>query len=67
MAHKEEDSTKMIEALKDDATRSFLAGFETALEQAAIVYPTLDLSALNLEKTVVDDQLRRNNFNFYGL
>jgi len=32
MAHKEENATKTIKTLKDDATRSFLAGFETALE-----------------------------------
>jgi len=29
-----------------------------ALEQATIVHPTLDLSALDLGKTVVDDQLK---------
>jgi len=58
MAHKEENATKTIEALKDDVTQSFLAGFETALEQATVVHPTLDLSALDLGKTMVDGQLR---------
>jgi len=57
-AHKEENVAKTIEALKDDAPRSFLAGFEPTLEQATIVHPTLYLSALNPGKTVVDGQLR---------
>jgi len=60
MAHKEEDSNNMIEFLKDDATQSFLDGFETALEQATVVHPTMDLSALDLGKTVVDGQLRED-------
>jgi len=58
MIHKEENCTKIIEALKDDATRSFLVAFETTLEQAIVVHPTLDLFALDLGKIVVDDQLR---------
>jgi len=45
MAHKKENATKTIETLKDDATRSFLASFETTLEQATVVHPTLDLSS----------------------
>jgi len=57
-AHKEENATKAIEALKDNATQSLLAGFETALEQATVVLPTLDLSTLDLGKIVVSNQLR---------
>jgi len=34
---KEENSTKIVESLKEDATQSFLADFEIALEQEAIV------------------------------
>jgi len=60
MSHKEKDSNKMIESLKDDVTRSFLAGFEIALEQATIVHLTMDLSTLDPGKTVVDDQLRED-------
>jgi len=58
MAHKEENATKKIESLKDDATRSFLVGFEMALEQATVVDPALDLSSLDPGKTMVGDQLR---------
>ncbi|KAK7353766.1 hypothetical protein VNO80_19218 [Phaseolus coccineus] len=58
MTHKEENFTKMIESLKDDVTQSFLAGFETALEQAAVVHPTMDLFVLDPGKTVVDVQLK---------
>jgi len=43
MAHKEDHATKKIESLKDDATWSFWAGFETALDPG---------------KTMVNDQLR---------
>jgi len=32
MALKEENSAKIIDSLKEDATQSFLASFETALE-----------------------------------
>ncbi|KAK7335315.1 hypothetical protein VNO80_27093 [Phaseolus coccineus] len=54
MAQKEENANKMVESLKDDATQAFLAGFEMALEKATVVYPTMDLSALDPGKTVVD-------------
>jgi len=33
-------------------------GFEAALEQAAVVHPSMDLSKLDLGKTMVDGQLR---------
>jgi len=50
----------MIESLKDDATRSFLVGFKTAMEQVTVVHPTMDLSVMDPGKTMVDDQLRNN-------
>jgi len=57
MALKEESSAKVIDSLKEDVTQSFLAGFKTTLEQAAIVQPTMDLSELDPGKTMVDDRL----------
>jgi len=45
----------VVESLKDDVAQAFVAGFETALEQAPMVHPTMDLSALDPSKIVVDD------------
>jgi len=66
MAHKEEDSNKMNESFKDDVTRSFLAIFEIALEQGTVVHSTMDLSALDPGKTVVDGELREDKLNFHN-
>jgi len=57
MKHKEDNSAKVIDSLKEDATQSFLTDFETTLEKAAVVQPTMDLSKLDPSKTMVDDKL----------
>jgi len=67
MALKEENSAKIIDSLNENATQSFLVGFQTALKQATIVQPTINLSELDPGKTVVDDKLVEINFKFYGL
>jgi len=53
-----EDLTKDTESFKQDVAQSYLVVFEAALEQVAVIHPTLDLSELDLGKIVVDDQLR---------
>ena len=57
IAFKEENSAKIINSLTEDATKSFLVGFEIALEQTTVVQHTMDLSKLDPGKTVVDDRL----------
>ena len=47
----------MVNSLKDDATQSFIVGFETALEQTTIVYPTVDFSEQNSCKSIVFGKL----------
>jgi len=55
---KGEDLIKAIDSFKQDASPSYLVGFEAALEQAAVVHPSMDLSELDSGKIVVDGQLR---------
>ena len=57
MTHKQRKFSKVVDSLKDDATQSFIVWFETALEQAAIVHPTVDFFELNLYKSIVDGKL----------
>jgi len=54
---KEEDLAKATDSFKQDVAKSYLVGFEAALEQAAVVHPTIDLSTLDLGKTVVNGKL----------
>jgi len=54
---KEKEFCKMVDSFKDDATQSYIVGFETALEQAAIVHPIVDFSELNPGKIIVDGKL----------
>jgi len=55
--HKEEDFSKITDSFKEDATQSYLVGFEIALEQATVVHPTIDFSDLDSGKIVVDEKL----------
>jgi len=54
---KEGEFSKVVDSLKDDVTQSLIVGFEIALEQAAIVHPTVDFSKLNPCKRIVDGKL----------
>jgi len=54
MICKEEDFTWVIDSFKEDDTQFYLVGFEIALEQAAIVHPTIDFSELDPGKTVLE-------------
>jgi len=57
ITRKEGEITKMVDSLKDDTTQSFIAGFETALEQASSFHPTVDFIELNPCKSIVDGKL----------
>ncbi|KAL9325373.1 hypothetical protein ACSQ67_006018 [Phaseolus vulgaris] len=57
ITRKEGEFTKMVDSLKDDTTQSFIVGFETALEQASSVHPTVDFIELNPCKSIVDGKL----------
>jgi len=47
----------MVDSLKDNTTQSYIVVFETALEQAALVHPTVDFSELNPCKSIIDGKL----------
>jgi len=42
MAYKETEFSKSINTLKDDATQSYIVGFEAVMEQAALVHPSMN-------------------------
>jgi len=54
---KENEFWKMVDSLKDNTTQSYIVVFETALEQAALVHPTVDFSELNPCKSIIDGKL----------
>jgi len=60
ITRKEEELTKVIESFKQDAAQSYLVGFKAALEQVAVVHPSLDFWELDPGKTMVDGQLRKD-------
>jgi len=39
LAWKEADFSNMVDALKDSVTKSYIIGFEAAMEQATIIHP----------------------------
>jgi len=47
----------VVDSLKDDATQSFIVGFETALEQATIIHHAMDCLEFNPCKSIVDEKL----------
>jgi len=49
-----EDLTKAWESFKQDATQSYLIGFEETIEQASVLHFDLDYAELGPGKTVVD-------------
>lgn len=53
----EKDCKLAEESLKDEVSVSFGTGFELALEQVKVLHLGIDLSAIGLCKSVVDDQL----------
>jgi len=57
MNRKEEEFSRSTDSFKEDATQSYLVGFEATLEQATIVHPTKDFSELDMGKNVVDGKL----------
>ena len=57
LLRKDEDQAREREALIDDATNSFMAGFKDAVTQASGIYPEMDFSQLSLGKIVVDERL----------
>jgi len=57
LLRKDEDQAREREALIDDATNSFMAGFEDAVAQASGIYPEMDFSQLSPGKIVVDECL----------
>ena len=67
LIRKDEDFVKATDFFKQDTAQSYLVGFEAALEQAATVHPSMDLSTLDPGKTVVDSQLTGKNLSIYGL
>jgi len=44
MARKEAELSKTINTLKDDATQPYIVSFDGAMEQVAIVHPSMDFS-----------------------
>ncbi|KAL9328128.1 hypothetical protein ACSQ67_003131 [Phaseolus vulgaris] len=44
-SRKVEELSKAIDSFKEDATQSYLIGFEVTLEQAVVVHPTIDFSS----------------------
>ena len=48
---------KEREALTDDTTNSYMAGFEDVVAQTSGIYLGMDFSQLGLSMTVVDQQL----------
>jgi len=57
LIQKGEEMVKERETLTDDATNSYMAGFEDVVAQASGIYPEMDFAQLGLGKTVVDGQL----------
>jgi len=57
LVQKDEELVKEREALADDTSNSYMAGFEDVVAQASVIYPGMDFSQLGLGKTVVDRQL----------
>jgi len=57
VTRKEGEFSKMVDFLKDDAAQSFIVGFETTLEQATIVHPTVFFSELDPCKSIIDGKL----------
>jgi len=43
--------------LKNDITKSYAVGFETAMVQACVIHPGIDFSDVNPCYAVVDDKL----------
>jgi len=54
---KGEELVQEREALTDDASNSYMAGFEDVIAQASGIYPEMDFSQLDLGKTVVNGRL----------
>ncbi|KAL9322119.1 hypothetical protein ACSQ67_010172 [Phaseolus vulgaris] len=52
-----EELVKEREALTDDTTNSYMAGFEDVVAQTSGIYLGMDFSQLGLSMTVVDQQL----------
>ena len=57
ITRKENEFSKMVDTLKDDAAQSYIVDFEVALEQATLVHPPVDFSELIPCKTIVDGKL----------
>ena len=62
LAQKDEDLAKEKESFKNDVAQSYLVGFEEAVEQASGLLPEIDFSVLGPSKTVVDIQLKDEQF-----
>ena len=58
LAKKDEEFSKETEACKQDDAQAYLVGFEVAIEEASRLYPNIDYSQLDPDKTMVDGQLR---------
>jgi len=57
VTRKGEDLVKATDSFKQDSAQSYLVGFEAALEQAAVVHPTIDFLELDPSKIMVNGKL----------
>ena len=57
LIRKGEEVVQEREALTDNASNSYMAGFKDVVAQALGIYPEMDFSQLGLGKTVVDRRL----------
>lgn len=57
IAYKETKFSKTINTVKDDATQSYIVGFEAAMEQVALLHPSVDFSEFSPCKSVVNGKL----------